>query len=57
MTIEEYKSQFLELFKSMQEEFKSNISLLTIWHTQKAVFSDGDVRPEKYEISIKFGDY
>jgi hypothetical protein len=57
MTIEEYKSQFLELFKSMQEEFKSNISLLTIWHTQKAVFSDGDVRPEKYEVSIKFGDY
>jgi len=56
MTIEEYKSQFLELFKSMQEEFKSNVNLLTIWHIQDAVFSDGTVRPEKYEVSIKFGD-
>lgn len=56
MTIEEYKSQFLELFKNMQEEFKSNINLITIWHTEKAVYSDGTVRPERYDISIKFGD-
>lgn len=56
MTIEEYKSQFLELFKSMQEEFKSNINLITIWHSQKSVCSDGVIRPEIYDISIKFGD-
>lgn len=56
MTIEEYKSRFLELFKSMQEEFKSNINLLTIWHTQEKVFSDGTIRPETYDISIKFGE-
>jgi hypothetical protein len=56
MTIEEYKSQFIELFKNMQEEFKSNIEFINIWHSKKLAFSDGTVRPEIYDISIKFGD-
>lgn len=56
MTIEEYKSQFLELFKSMQEEFKSNIKSVSIWHSQELVLSDGTVRPEIYDISINFGN-
>lgn len=56
MTIEEYKSRFLELFKNMQEEFGSDINLITIWHSKKLVCSDEEVRPEVYDISIKFGN-
>lgn len=56
MSIEEYKQTFLELFKEMQDEFRSNIKSVDIWHTKSWVDSEKEVHPEAYNINITFGD-
>lgn len=56
MSIEEYKQTFLELFKQMQDEFKSNVKSVDIWHNKSWVDSEKEVHPEVYNINITFGD-
>ena len=55
MSIEEYKQAFLKLFKEMQDEFKSNIKAINIWHNKPWIDYEEKVHPEGYEIDIKFG--
>lgn len=56
MTIEEYKAEFINLFKEMQEEFQSNIKFTSIWHNKTWTDSEGKEYPEKYTVSIEFED-
>ena len=56
MSIEEYKQTFLELFKEMQDEFRSNIKAINIWHNKAWTDSEKEVHPETYKVDINFGN-
>ena len=47
---------FMIFKEEMQDEFKSNIKSIDIWHNKAWVDSEKEVHPEVYNVNITFGD-